>query len=353
MLASIIASMPETTRYIDLPAMRRLIDKVGVVEAIRGIRDNLREDFGRWHDFEKSPRTANHSDVGVIELMPVSDDEHFSFKYVNGHPKNIEEGLMTVMAFGALSETKTGWPLLLSEMTILTALRTAATSVLAAELVARKDCKTMAMIGNGAQSEFQVLGFHHLLGIEEIHIFDTDPKATDKLMRNLGKQINLIPHSSTASAVKGVDIITTCTADKKLAVIVEDAMVETGMHINAIGGDCPGKTELDGKILQRSKVFVEFAPQSRVEGEIQHQAADFPVTELWEVIADERNGRESQEQITVFDSVGFGLEDFSGLRYVYQQAIELGIGEDLDLMPVIGDVKDLFGFMQPVPARNR
>ncbi|MBL8061029.1 MAG: ornithine cyclodeaminase [Chthonomonas sp.] len=345
--------MPETTRYIDLPAMRRLIDKVGVVEAIRGIRDNLREDFGRWHDFEKSPRTANHSDVGVIELMPVSDDEHFSFKYVNGHPKNIEEGLMTVMAFGALSETKTGWPLLLSEMTILTALRTAATSVLAAELVARKDCKTMAMIGNGAQSEFQVLGFHHLLGIEEIHIFDTDPKATDKLMRNLGKQINLIPHSSTASAVKGVDIITTCTADKKLAVIVEDAMVETGMHINAIGGDCPGKTELDGKILQRSKVFVEFAPQSRVEGEIQHQAADFPVTELWEVIADERNGRESQEQITVFDSVGFGLEDFSGLRYVYQQAIELGIGEDLDLMPVIGDVKDLFGFMQPVPARNR
>ena len=345
--------MPSTTRYIDLPAMRRLIDKVGVVEASRGIRDNLRADFGRWHDFEKSPRTANHSDVGVIELMPVSDDEHFSFKYVNGHPKNIEQGLMTVMAFGALSEVKTGWPLLLSEMTILTALRTAATSVLAAELVARKDCKTMAMIGNGAQSEFQVLGFHHLLGIEEIHIFDTDPGATEKLMHNLGKQIKLIPFTSTSEAVKGVDIITTCTADKKLAVIVEDAMVETGMHINAIGGDCPGKTELDGKILQRSKVFVEFAPQSRVEGEIQHQAADFPVTELWEVIADERNGRESEEQITVFDSVGFGLEDFSGLRYVYQQAIEHGIGEDLDLMPVLGDVKDLFGFMQPVPARNR
>lgn len=340
------------TRYIDLPAMRRLMDKVGIVGAIRGIRDNLREDFGRWHDFEKSPRTANHSNLGVIELMPVSDHDHFSFKYVNGHPKNIEQGLMTVMAFGALSEVKTGWPLLLSEMTILTALRTAATSVLAAELVAREDCRTMAMIGNGAQSEFQCLGFHHLLGIEEFHLYDLDPKATDKLIRNLGDQMKLIPHSSINDAVMGVDIITTCTADKKLAIIVEDSMVEPGMHLNAIGGDCPGKTELEGAILQRSKVFVEFAPQSRIEGEIQHQAADFPVTELWEVISDPRNGRESDEQITVFDSVGFGLEDFSGLRYIYQQAIEHGIGEDLDLMPVLGDVKDLYGFTQPIPARR-
>lgn len=331
------------------------MDAVGVVPAIKGIVENLRRDFGRWHDFEKCPRTANHSSVGVIELMPVSDESLFSFKYVNGHPKNIDQGLMTVMAFGALSEVSTGWPLLLSEMTILTALRTAATSVLAAELVARPNSKSMAMIGNGAQSEFQILAFHHLLGIDEIHLYDVDPKATDKLMRNLAdeKGIKLIPFKSTAEAVKGVDIITTCTADKKLATIITDDMVEPGMHLNAIGGDCPGKTELETKILLRSKVFVEFAPQSRVEGEIQHLPADFPVTELWEVLADARNGRDSEEQITVFDSVGFGLEDFSGLRFVYEEAIARGIGSDLNLMPIMDDVKDLYGLVKPVPALRR
>ncbi len=344
-----------TTRYIDLADMRRLTETVGVVPAIRGIVENLRQDFGRWHEFEKSPRTANHSDVGVIELMPVSDDKLFSFKYVNGHPQNIKQGLMTVMAFGALAETATGWPLLLSEMTILTALRTAATSVLAAQLVARPESKIMAMIGNGAQSEFQVLGFQHLMGIGEVRLFDTDPRATQKLMRNLGEEkgLKLIPCSSTAEAVRGADIVTTCTADKKLAIIITDDMVEPGMHLNAIGGDCPGKTELESRILERSKVFVEFAPQSRVEGEIQHMAADFPVTELWEVLADERNGRESEAQITVFDSVGFGLEDFSGLRFVYEQAMELGLGSDLNLMPIMSDVKDLFGLVRPQHAHAR
>src|SRR5690606_19138632 len=166
-------------------------------------------------EFDKSARLAAHSPDGVIELMPVANDRMYSFKYVNGHPKNPHAGLPTVMAFGALAEVSTGKPLLISELTLTTALRTAATSVMAARALARKDARSMALIGNGAQSEFQALAFHHLLGISEIRTYDIDPAATRKLAANLAvaSGLEVIVAGSTAEAVRGADIVTTVTAD--------------------------------------------------------------------------------------------------------------------------------------------
>lgn len=342
-----------TTRYLDLRDMRNLVEKVGLRPLLREVMEALREDYRRWEQFEKMPRTANHHPLGVLELMPVSDGERFSFKYVNGHPSNPKQNLSTVMAFGALAEMNTGWPVLLSEMTILTAVRTAATSALAASLMARPDSKSMAMIGNGAQSEFQLIAFHEFLGIETFRLYDIDPAATEKLVRNLRGEagITCVPCASTAEAVEGVDIITTCTADKAYATIVTDAMVAPGMHINGIGGDCPGKTELEAAILNRARVVVEFEPQSRIEGELQQMPADFKVTELWEVVTGKTPGRAAAEEITVFDSVGFALEDFSVLRVAWQLAQKHGIGSELGLMPVMADVKDLYGLVSPASAR--
>src|SRR5688500_1059573 len=104
----------------------------GLPKLLGRMVDYLEADFLRWQDFDKSARTAAHSDVGVIELMPVADAREYSFKYVNGHPGNIKHGLATVMAFGALADVDTGLPTVLSELTITTAIRTAATSVMAA-----------------------------------------------------------------------------------------------------------------------------------------------------------------------------------------------------------------------------
>ena len=104
----------------------------------------------------------------------------YSFKYVNGHPKNTAQGLLTVTAFGVLADVATGYPVLLSELTFTTALRTAAMSALAARHMARPSSRSMALIGNGAQAEFQALAFHHMLGIRELRLFDTDPAATDE-----------------------------------------------------------------------------------------------------------------------------------------------------------------------------
>jgi ornithine cyclodeaminase len=142
------------------------------------------------------------------------------------------------------------------------------------------------------------------------------------------------------------------TADKTNAIILTAQMLEPGMHINAVGGDCPGKTELQAQVLQNASVFVEFEPQTRIEGELQQMPEDFGVTELWRVLNGDASGRRSAEEITVFDSVGFALEDYSALRLVRDCALALGLGKEADLIPAMSDPKDLFGHLV-APAAGR
>ncbi len=316
----------------------------GLPEVLRHLEAQIRADFLRWAEFDKSSRVASHSADGVIELMPIADAHHYSFKYVNGHPKNTQAGLPTVMAFGVLADVATGRPELLSELTLTTAMRTAATSVMAARALARPGSRRMALIGNGAQSEFQALAFHHGLGISEIRAFDVDRQATAKLQRHLRgvAGLRVIAVDSTAAALRGADIVTTVTADKRNATIVRPEMAEPGMHFNAVGGDCPGKTELHPDVLRSARVFVEYEPQTRVEGDLQQMPADFAVTELWRVLGGQAPGRRSADEVTVFDSVGFALEDFSALRLLQTLARHLGLGRPLDLIPLLTDPKDLF-----------
>lgn len=342
------------TRFVDVPTMSRLVQDIGVTQFIGDLADTIQEDFVRWPDFDKSARVANHSEIGVIELMPVSNAKSYAFKYVNGHPSNTQRGLYTVMAFGVLAEVETGYPVLLSELTVATALRTCATSLMAARALARPDARRMALIGNGAQSEFQALAFHSHLGIEEIAVYDVDPRATDKLIRNLSvySSLKIIRAGSTAEAVRGADIVTTVTADKAYATILTPDMIEPGMHINGVGGDCPGKTELHADVLRGARVFVEYEPQTRIEGDIQQLPHDFPVVDLWRALAGTETGRQSADQVTVFDSVGFALEDYSTLRYVNAQAEKRNLGENVELVPWADDPKDLFRYTRSGASRR-
>jgi ornithine cyclodeaminase len=335
------------TQFLSVQDVVQLVQTAGLPNTFARMVQALREDFARWPEFDKSARTAAHSQDGVIELMPIADSKQFTFKYVNGHPKNPQRGLSTVMAFGVLADVATGMPLLISELTLTTAIRTAATSVFAAQLLARKNSRSMALIGNGAQSEFQALAFHHLLGINEIRLFDTDPEATIKLMRNLqanpaARGLKLVACTNARQAVARADIITTVTADKQNAAVITADMIEPGMHINAVGGDCPGKTEVPPEVLQRASVFVEYEPQTRIEGDLQHMPQDFAVTELWRVLTGQATGRTSEQEITMFDSVGFALEDFSALRTLRAMAQEQAAGQVLDVIPQLSDPKDLY-----------
>ena len=343
------------TRFIDVATMADLVAECGLETFLGDLADALAADFVRWPEFDKSARVASHSEVGVIELMPAADRQRYAFKYVNGHPANTRRGLYTVMAFGVLADVDTGYPVLLSELTLATALRTAATSLMAARALARPDARRMALIGNGAQAEFQALAFHAHLGIEEIVAFDVDPAATDKLMRNLAQAapgLRVRRAAGTREAVRGADIVTTITADKTRATILTPDLIEPGMHLNAVGGDCPGKTELHADVLRAARVFVEYEPQTRIEGDIQQLPADFPVVDLWRVLAGQAEGRQRADQVTVFDSVGFALEDFSTLRLVAARAEALGLGETIELVPSADDPKDLFRHTRRGRARR-
>ncbi len=333
--------------FVSVDHMMKLIHHIGLETALSGLAGYIEADFRRWELFDKTPRVASHSEKGVIELMPTSDGDVYGFKYVNGHPSNTKDGLQTVTAFGLLADVASGYPVLLSEMTLLTALRTAATSALVARVLAPKAATVMAMIGNGAQSEFQTLAMKAILGLEEVRLYDVDPAATQKCAQNLqGHGLRVVTCTTAEDAMLGAQIITTCTADKQYATILTDNMIGAGVHINAIGGDCPGKTELAPAILHRAGIFVEYPEQTRIEGEIQQLAPDHPVTEFWKVLTGQALGRTDNKQITLFDSVGFAIEDFSALRYVRDQIAETGLFHPLDLLADPDNPRDLFGMLQ-------
>jgi ornithine cyclodeaminase len=345
--------------YIGTARVGELVSRVGLAPFIEALAGEIEADYLRWGEFEKSARHAIHSAAGVIELMPTSDGRLYSFKYVNGHPKNTACGLLTVTAFGVLADVASGYPMLLSEMTFVTALRTAAMSALAARRMTTAGTRVMALIGNGAQSEFQAIAFHHMLGVRELRLFDTDPEATAKLKLNLDAErlpgLEVIACTSTREAVRGADIVTTATADKRNALILTPDLIEPGMHLNAVGGDCPGKTELHVDILRspRARIVVEFEPQARIEGEIQQLAASEAVIEIADVLSGKHLGRTDDRDVTIFDSVGFALNDFSALRYLERLNREQGGGATIDLIPKLDDPKDLYGELKLGAAHRR
>jgi ornithine cyclodeaminase len=338
-------------KVITVTELAKLIKKHGFKEFMLALVDYMKHDFSRWSDFDKSPRHAIHVDGGVIELMPVADKKYYTFKYVNGHPKNPFSNKQTVVATGQLSDVVSGYPLMISEMTTLTGLRTAAMAIIMADLLSRKNSRVLALIGTGAQSEFQALSHRLVRDIEFIKYYDTDPAAMTKFAQNMqGSKMELIACKNAEEAVEGADIIVVCTACKGHVDVILDKWVKPGVHISGLGGDCPGKTELELSILYRSKVYVEYTPQSAIEGEIQRlslgEIGQMVFAEAWEVLTGKKPGRENDQEITVFDSVGFALEDYSVLRLVFDLAHKYNIGQELDLIPDLADPKNLISVLK-------
>ena len=331
------------TKLVTIHDIQAIIGKVGILDFFRQLIDRLESDYARWDDFYKSPRHAIHYPHGVMELMPTSDDDYYTYKFVNGHPNNPIDNKMTVVALGMLAEVKNGYPLMLSEMTLLTALRTAATSALAAKFMAKSQSETLAMIGTGSQAEFQTLAMKAIFPIKTVRYFDIDTAAMEKFAANMAEyDIKLMPCKSAEETVSGCDIITTATADKKASRILQQAWIQPGMHINGVGGDCPGKTELDPALLSKAKIVIEFLPQTKVEGEIQNTGNNAIYAEMWELASKQKPGRENDEEITIFDSVGFALEDYSVLRLIYDLAKQQHVGESINMIPSLSNPKDLF-----------
>jgi len=334
-------------RLLDIPSIQAIIGHIGLTVFYQRLINQLELDFSNWHDFYKSPRHAIHYDHGVIELMPCSDDEFYSFKYVNGHPDNTKNGHLSVVAMGMLGSVKSGYPLMICEMTVLTAIRTAAVAAMGAKLLARKNSSILAIIGCGAQSEFQVKAMQSVLPITHINAFDIDPDAMNKFHKNLSTDFkNIKCCNSATEAISNADIIITATAANKNATLFTENNIKDGTHIHAMGGDGPGKTELGIRLLRKSKLIVEFSPQSLVEGEIQQLDAGHIHAELWQLLHKEKTARENDSEITIFDSVGFAVEDYSVLKLVYEISNELNLGTNINLIPDLENPKDLYSLIR-------
>lgn len=335
---------------IDEYTLTEWIARIGIRPFLLQLMEYIKEDFMRWDHFSMNKRHATYVPNGVIELMPISSKEYYCFKYVNGHPHNVKQNKLTVVAFGVFADVASGYPLLISAMTVLTALRTAATNALAAQKLARQESRRLAIIGCGAQSEFQVLAHSLVFKLTEIRYFDKDPQAMQRFAQNLSKEsLPLRPMTSIHEAVTTADIIITATAAPGKQRILTWDMLAPGQHINAIGGDAPGKTELDPSILEHSKIVVEYFPQTHHEGEIQNlgaRAEALVYASLWELLCGKKIGREHAHEITLFDSVGFALEDYSALRFVYHLATTHQFGQKIPLIPHdLTDSKNLFGLL--------
>ncbi len=336
---------------LEIPVVQEIVAKITLKNFYLRLCAYLIEDFSNWDNFQKSARHAVYVPNGVLELMPICNDEFYSFKYVNGHPNNPLTNKLNVVAFGMLADVVTGYPLMISSMTLLTAMRTAATAALASRYLAKKTSKRLAIIGCGAQSEFQILAHHALFDLTDVVYFDIDPAAMLRFADNLKNEaFSLIPADTIQAAILDADIIITATACKEKLHILEQSWLTPGQHICGIGGDAPGKTELDPEILQHAKIVVEYLPQTLKEGEIQNlgkDATSLVHAEMWEILSGLKAGRENDTEITVFDSVGFALEDFSILRLCYQLATEHRLGKTIDLIPQsLVDCKNLYGLLR-------
>ncbi|MCD5375125.1 ornithine cyclodeaminase [Candidatus Gracilibacteria bacterium] len=336
-------------KIITIASMKKIVSDVGIAELIEKIENRLRKDYLDWESFEHSVRYAHYVKEGAIELMPVGNKDYFSYKYVNGHPQNVKIGHPSVMGIGQLSECRSGEPILLSEMTILTALRTAATTAFTASFFPCESASHFAIIGNGTQSIFQTIAICERYNIKEISHYDIDLDSMALYKQQIQKIYPNILIKSTKSsrkAVKNAEIIITVTeAFGKQQVIKEDD-IKIGACIFAIGGDCPNKTELDIEILKNSAIVVEYEQQTRKEGELQNFPKGVVFANLNELVTGKKTLKDYTSKYYLFDGVGIGIEDYSALQVIYDISKQDGYGEEINLIPKnMKNLKNLYGYI--------
>jgi alanine dehydrogenase len=278
---------------------------------------------------------------GDFRVMPAYLEEMGAagVKIVNAHPRNPKEhGLPTVMAIIVLIDPKTGVPLAIMDGTWITNLRTGAGGAVAAKYLARKDSKTVAMIGAGVQARTQLLALNEVLDIEEIRVNDLSREKAEQYAREMGRDLGLDAKvtGETRDAVEGADVVVTTTPSRK-PILMNDHVSE-GMHINAIGADAPGKQELDPAILLRAKIVVDDMEQAIHGGEVNVPISKGVITrgniyaDLGEIVTGGKPGRTSPEEITIFDSTGLAVQDIATDWVVYKKAKKMGKGREVELL---------------------
>jgi len=268
--------------------------------------------------------------------------EVYAVKFASGFPGNVDLGLPANDGMVVVFSARTGeLAAILLDHGFITSQRTGAAGGVVARYLSREDSKAVGILGTGLQARHQLDALAIVRPFAEVRIWGRDewvPSArqcAEELPERPGmpEGTTYTLAGSVEEAVRGADIVITCTASREP--LVNEAWLSPGMHITAVGSDGPGKQELDPRILARADVLVvDSRPQCAERGELQH-ALDLvdadSIPELGEVVAGTVPGRTSPEQITVCDLTGVGVQDVAAAELVLKRAVEAGLGEALEL----------------------
>jgi alanine dehydrogenase len=256
-------------------------------------------------------------------------------KVVNSHPNNPKRGLPTVAAIYVLNDPETGMPLAVMAAGRLTDVRTGAGGGVAAKYLARKESSVLGLVGAGRQAATQLTAIVSLFPIKEVRVAARGQEEANAFCAREARPGGPAFRPVTVQEACEADILVTTTPGRD--VVVQSDWVREGTHINAIGADAPGKRELDVALLKRARIVVDSPEQALHSGEINTGIDDGALTvrniaaSLGEVVINKKPGRQSDRDITVFDSTGLAIQDVAVAGCIYQQALQLKRGITLTL----------------------
>ena len=279
------------------------------------------------------PKAYLGVEEGDFRAMPACMAGAASIKWVNFHPHNRSKGLPTVMGVLIYSDSETGYPLAVMDATEITAYRTGATAAIASKYLARRDSRTLGLVGAGRQAYSQLRAHAEIFKLELIRIYDIRPEASQQFAEFFPhRRIEACPLEETASS----DIV--CTMTPAREPIIKREWIRNGTHINAIGADAEGKEELDTAVLNSATVVVDNLRQATAGGEINVpiKKGMFNLEQVYatltQVVTSEKRGRKADDEITVFDSTGIAIEDLATAKLVYEKAQQEGRGLAIELV---------------------
>ncbi len=283
---------------------------------------------------ERSGFQYTKPDVGLIEWMPSMElGRAVGIKTVGYHPTNPTQRLLpSVMSTTSIHDTSTGQLTALVDSTLLTALRTGAASAVVTHILASPDASVVGIVGAGAQAVTQIHAISRVRQITRIIAFDTDPAVSATLASRLPLSVPVTVVETAAEAIALADIVCSATTvDIGAGPVLPDHGYLAHVHINAVGSDFPGKVEVPVALLQAALVVPDDPPQCLREGESQQLELSELGPSLPELISNAGQYERFQQEITVFDSTGWSLEDLIVAEIALDHARQLGIGMFTDL----------------------
>lgn len=257
-----------------------------------------------------------------------------------GFPSNptehgVPSGMGTILLFDARSCAL----ICVMDGSLLTGLRTGAAGAVSVKALARRNAKTITSIGTGNQARMQIRAIREVMTIATIHAWDHHPQSLAKYKSDIEREfgIPVVMARSKQDAVEQADILVTTTRGK--GSLVEAAWVRPGTHIVAIGTDTYGKQELEPEVFRNAKVIVDSIPQCVEKGETWHPLnkniirQDDIHAEIGEILLGKKPGRETDDEVTIFDSTGMAIQDNTTAHRIYRNAVASNTGASFEFIP--------------------